>query len=441
MTRTIGLDVHKRQVTFCVLDAEGRVEQRGKVVCSREALESFATTSLRATDQVVLEATTNTWAVVEILEPHVERVVVSNPLRTRAIASAKIKTDKIDARVLAELLASGFLPEVWQPDVETRRYRALSSRRASLVADRTAIKNRLHSMLAMRLIEVPLPTLWSPRGRQWLDGLELDPEGRQMLDSDLRLLDAVEREITELELVMAKSAYPNEAVRLLMTLPGIGFTVAQGLLAAWGDISRFPNADKAAGYLGLAPSTRQSDRRCYHGSITKQGNSHARWLLVQAAQHLDRHPGPLGVFFRRLAKKKNRNIAVVAGARKLATIAWHMLKNREPYRYGLPTSTEAKLAQLRVMATGKRRRGGLPKGKPRPESHGSGQRTKAVPSLQQACEKEQLPKPKTTKEISPGERRVLIRTKTLKHAQSIQQSRRVPRKKATVDAGKELTQS
>jgi transposase len=330
MTRTIGLDVHKRQVTFCILDSQGQVAQRGKVVCSRDSLERFASSALQSTDQVVLEATTNTWAVVEILEPHVERVVVSNPLRTRAIASAKIKTDKIDARVLAELLASGFLPEVWQPDAETRRYRALSSRRASLVADRTAIKNRLHSILAMRLIEIPAARLWSPGGRKWLDQLELDPEGRQMLDSDLRLLDAVESEIAELELVMAKSAYPNETVQLLMTLPGIGLTVAQGLLAAWGDMARFPSADKAASYLGLVPSTRQSDRCCYHGSITKQGNSHARWLLVQAAQHLDRHPGPLGVFFRRLAKKKNRNVAVVAGARKLATIAWHMLKNREP---------------------------------------------------------------------------------------------------------------
>src|SRR5208282_3471726 len=101
---------------------------------------------------------------------------------------------------------------------------------------------------------------------------------------------------------------------------------------------------------------------CYHGPITKAGNGHARWVLIQAAQHLRMHPGPLGVFFRRLAKKKNYNVAVVATARKLVVIAWHMLTKNEPYRYARPLATEAKLQKLRVRATGKRRRTGPAKG-------------------------------------------------------------------------------
>lgn len=430
MTRYIGLDIHKRQVTFCFLDRDKRVLQQGRILCTREDLTSFATAILEPTDRLALEATTHTWAVVDILEPHVEQIVVSNPLRTRAIAEAKIKTDKIDSRVLAELLASGYLPQVWQPDQQTRRLRGLSHRRASLVADRTAIKNRLHSILAMRLVQIPFSTLWSKKGRAWLEQVELDPDGRQALDSDLRLLDTIEQEIEQLELLMAKSAYPDEQTRLLMTLPGFGLAVAQGLRAAWGDPTRFPSADKAASYLGLVPSTRQSDLRCYHGRITKQGNCHARWLLVQAAQHVDRHPGPLGVFFRRLVKRKNRNVAVVATARKLATIAWHMLRHREPYRYALPKSTEQKLAQLRVQVTGKKRKGGMPKGTPRPKNYGQGNPTRAIPSLQQICQREQLPEPKTANDISAGERRVLIRTKTLQHANCIQESRREPRAKA-----------
>ena len=119
-------------------------------------------------------------------------------------------------------------------------------------------------------------------------------------------------------------------MRLLMTLPGVNYVVALGLLAALGDVSRFPDGDHAAAYLGLVPSTRQSGRRCYQGPITKAGRSQARWLLTESAQHVARHPGPLGAFFRRLVRRKNRNVAITAVARKLVTIAFLMRKHNEP---------------------------------------------------------------------------------------------------------------
>jgi transposase len=121
-------------------------------------------------------------------------------------------------------------------------------------------------------------------------------------------------------------------MRLLVTLPGIDYVVAVVLMGALGDISRFCDGDHVASYLGLVPSTRQSGDHCYHGPITKRGRSHARWVLIQAAQHLSRTQGPLGAFFRRLARRKNYCVAVVAAARKLVTIAFLMLKNNEPYR-------------------------------------------------------------------------------------------------------------
>lgn len=427
MPRFIGWDIHKKQATICMLAADGRLLGRYRIPCTREALLKFARETLRPDDQMAMEATTHTWAVVEVLEPFVARIVVSNPLRTRAIAAAKIKTDRIDARVLAELLRAGYLPEVWQPDAETRRLRALTHRRAGLVADRTAVKNRLHATLAQRLIPVPFKTLFSPKGLEWLAQLELDDDGRQAVDSDLRLLTAIEHELQALADLLARLAYEREAVRLLMTLPGVDFAVAQGVLAAWGTIERFPDADHAAAFLGLVPSTRQSDGKCYHGRITKQGNSHARWLLIQAAQHLDSHPGPLGHFFRRLAKKKNRNVAVVAAARKMALIAFYMLKNNEPYRYALPDCSKTKLARLRVRATGKRRRGGTPKGTPRPASYGSGKSTRRVPGLAEVYHGEQLPPPTPPDRLAPGELRHLKATATLAYVQQIQQVQRRPR--------------
>src|SRR5690606_39207320 len=143
---------------------------------------------LEPTDAVVVEATTNTWAVVSILEPHVAEVVVSNPLRTRAIAAAKVKTDRIDALVLAQLLRSGFLPPVWRPDPETRARRSLTAERARFSHDRTRIQNRIHAVLHQRLIEPPAGELFSRRGLAWLQTLELDDAGRAELDRGLRRL-------------------------------------------------------------------------------------------------------------------------------------------------------------------------------------------------------------------------------------------------------------
>jgi hypothetical protein len=148
-------------------------------------------------------------------------------------------------------------------------------------------------------------------------------------------------------------------------------------------------------------------------------------MMVQAAQHIDVHPGPLGVFFRRIAKKKNRNVAVVATARKLITIAWHMLKNNEPYRYAQPKTVQAKMSRLRILATGKRKKGGLPKGSPRPASYGTGNNTKGVASLDSIYEQEHLP---ALPPLAPGEKAMLEHQKVTDYVDNIHKSHRVPKK-------------
>lgn len=223
---------------------------------------------------------------------------------------------------------------------------------------------------------------------------------------------------------LAQHAYDCPAAKLLMTLPGVDFAVAQTGLAALGDVTRFASPDRAAAYLGLVPSTRQSGEHCYHGPITRQGSGHARWMLVQAAQHLGKNPGPLGVFFRKLAKRKNRNVAVVATARKLVVIAWHMLRNNEPYRYSIPKSTQAKLDRLRVRATGERKKGGNPKGAPRPASYGSGKPTRAIASLDQVYANNSLP---TLSKKKPGEVAMLERNQLTDFEADLHKPRRVPK--------------
>ncbi len=315
MVRYVGLDVHKRVVEVCIVDQSGNVVHRERFALNRRTLESFATQILQPTDHVAFEATTNCWAVADALRPHVAKLVVSNPLATKAIAQAKVKTDKVDAHVLAQLLRCDFLPEVWQPDEATRRLREMTGRRSALVGQRTMMRNRIHSVLAMRLIEVSRKHLFDADGVEWLATVEIDAQGRTLIDSDLRQLEDLQKEIDSLDLELAKRGHASEPVKLLMTLPGADVATAESLLAAWGDFTRFPDADHAASYIGLAPSTKQSAEHCYHGPITKRGNSQARWMLIEAAQHLDKHPGPLGHFFRRLLKKKTRNVAVVAAAK------------------------------------------------------------------------------------------------------------------------------
>jgi transposase len=169
MPRCIGLDLHKRVLEVCILDQAGRIEARHRVHVDRDTLVAFADHELRADDRLAVETTTNTWPVVELLRPYVGEIVVSNPMATKAIAHAKVKTDKVDARMLAQLLRADFLPSVWQPDDDTARLRQLTGQRASLVADRIGMKNRIHAVLHQRLIPLPSERLFSQRGRQWLD--------------------------------------------------------------------------------------------------------------------------------------------------------------------------------------------------------------------------------------------------------------------------------
>ena len=420
-----ALDLHKQAVEAVVLHDDGSLRHRQRFPTTRAALVAFAQKHLGPTIPVAVEATFNTWPVVDVLTPHVGEVVVSNPLRTRAIAEAKIKTDKVDAFVLAQLLRLDFLPRVWIPDPATQLQRRATTERTQLTYDRTRLKNRIHSILHQRLIEAPQGDLFKPANLAWLRTLSLDDFGRSALDRLLRLLDQLELELLDVGNSLAAHAYHSPQVKLLMTLPGVDFAVAETVLATLGDITRFPSPDRAAAYLGLVPSTRQSGAHCYHGPITKQGSGHARWMLIQAAQHVAETPGPLGVFFRRLAKRKNRNVAVTATARKLVTITWHMLRHNEPYRYSIPKAAQAKFDRLRIRATGERKKGGNPKGQPRPATYGSGKPTRAIPSLDQVYASNSLPP--LAAQSKPGERAMLERNRLTGFEADLHQARRVPK--------------
>jgi transposase len=420
------MDVHKRFIEVCIIDAAGKVVFRGQVVCERKQLERFCRGKFKKTDRAALEATGNTWSVVAIVQPFVKQVVVSNPLKTKAIAEAKIKTDKVDALVLAQLLRCDYLPLVWQPDAETQHFRGLMTHRTGLMTQRSRIKNRIQSLLARWLLSPPCKVLWTKTGMAWLKSIipSLPAHEQLAMESNCRQLDSVDRELVLLDQKLAGEAYNDPRVQLLMTLPGINYAVAMGLLAALGDISRFRDGDHAASYLGLVPSTRQSANHCYHGHITKAGSGTVRSLLTQAAQHVSRHPGPLGAFFRRLAKRKNRNVAITATARKLVLVALLMLKNNEPYRYARPALMRQKFSHLGETATGKR--SPVLRGRPKP-------------CLSEIYEAVKLPAVKQPHELPRGERRMLEERKLVEFVEELYHPASPQRKaKPAVKAAKHL---
>jgi transposase len=355
--RSIGLDVGKRFAEVAISEPGRGTRSGGRISASPESLSAFAAT-LGPDDQVVLEATTNTWPIVELLERHAGRVVVSNPLRTRAIADAKTKTDTIDAATLAELLAADYLPTVWQPDPETRALRRRVAGRAALVAERTRLRNRIGAVLMRNLVACPWSDTFGVKGRVWLATVELPADERELVDLTLRLLDGLAAEIGLAEAGIARAVVDDRRVRRLLSIPGIGPQTATGLVALVGDVGRFRRPNKLVGYLGLDPIVHQSGGRpAYTGHISHAGQAHVRGLLVEAALGAARVPGPLHAFYARVAGRRGHAIAIVAVARKLAVLTWHLLTHDVDYRWAPARLTATKIRAVELAAGAPSRRG------------------------------------------------------------------------------------
>jgi transposase len=354
--RSIGLDVHRDfcEVAIC---EDGTVRSPGRVETTPEQLELFAQ-SLARTDRVALEVTGSAWEIARILEPHVARVVVVSPADT-GIRQARAKTDRLDARTLARLLAAGELDGVWSPDAWTRVLRRRLWRREQLVRARSRSKNEIHAVLVRRLVgRPPVSDLFGVKGRAWLAGLELPLEEAETIAACLRHVEFLDVEIAAVERQIARQALESPQVRRLMTVPGVNVICAATFLAAVGDIRRFPTARKLVGYLGLDPRVYQSGSSpAKGGRISKQGSPSARWALVEAAWSVVQQPGPLHAFYERIRARRGSKIAVVACARKLAVLFWCLLSRSEDYAHQQPSLTAKKLRLLEIRAGAKTLKG------------------------------------------------------------------------------------
>jgi transposase len=357
--RTIALDIHKRFAEVAVQE-RGEVRRMGRIGTSARELRAFAD-QLETTDHVVVESTAFTWALVELLSERAGRVTVSNPMRTQAIASAKVKTDKVDAKVLAQLGAADFLPEVWAPDRATLALRRQIAHRASPCAPADPTSQPGPRGAGAQLRGGALTDVFGKRARRFLERVELENSERAQLESALRLHHAVEAEVEAAEHSLAKEALANPDVRRLMTIPGVGMVTALAIVSVIGDVRRFPSARQLVGYLGLDPRVRQSGERAARiGRISRQGQSHARGLLIEAAHSAVKTPGPLRAFCARIQVRRGRQVALVAAARKLTVIAWHLLWKQEDYRFGGESLSRRKLRDLQNQANAPGRRVSYP---------------------------------------------------------------------------------
>jgi transposase len=326
MSVYVGIDVHRKRSQVAVIDSGGEVLANRNVPNGAVPILGVIG-GLPPGTPAAFEAAFGWGWLLELLEDYGFDPHLVHPLQCKAIASARLKNDKVDAAILAQLLRADLLPEAWIAPPAVRQLRALLRHRAQLVRLRTLLRNRIHAVLADHGQDRP-SGCWSGPGRGWLASLELPAVSREVIDDDLALIDALQVPIDRLDAEVRQRARSDPRVKILTQLPGVGTFTAMVILAEVGDITRFGSARKLASWAGLTPTVRGSDRTVRHGHISKQGSAWLRWILCEAAQTAKRHPD-YAASYAAIARRRGKKIATTAIARKLLTRAWHLLTDAE----------------------------------------------------------------------------------------------------------------
>lgn len=321
----VGLDLHKEKVYAAVMDEKGTIVKEESFRNKKEDFTQFFQGINKA--QIAMEAIGFCHPTYDLLKSMGYDVSVAHPLKTRIIGEAKIKTDKIDSKVLAHLLRSDLLPTSYVPEKQVRALRDIVRQRAFLVRMRNRMKNKIHAELSKRWINPEVPDIFTKAGKTVLRDLHIDA-----VNTYLNLADVLEEQINDVTQRIESIAREHDDVKLLMTIPGIGYYSALLIYSEIGDINRFTNSHKLCSYAGLIPSTRQSGNTTFHGHITKQGSKWLRWILIQCTYVHVKYDTHLTRFYHKLARKKGKKVAVVATANKLLRVMYQMLKNKEPFQ-------------------------------------------------------------------------------------------------------------
>src|SRR5437016_9746512 len=267
----VGVDLHQRFCCMTALEARGKILQAGPVTNEKLALRRYFRQFRGQEVEVAVEACGFWPAFREVVEPEVKRLVLVHPQGVKAIASAKLKNDRVDSATLAHLLRCDLLPESWKADRETQARRQQVRLRATLVRQRTRLKNQVHAVLHQQGLRSPVTDLFGKRGRLWLAGVKLPEQARESAQACLRMIDHYGEEIQKQNLQLSEKAKQDKRARWLQTIPGIGECSAMMLLAEIGDIGRFGSKEALCSYAGLVPRVRESAGKAGRGGSTRQG--------------------------------------------------------------------------------------------------------------------------------------------------------------------------
>jgi transposase len=324
--------MHKHFSEVAVLDEGGQVIDRQRLEHGDAGAMDRFFRPLAGQAVVAVEAVRNWYWLYEFLEERGVEVKLVHSRKLRVIAESKVKTDKIDALVLAQMERIGYLPQAYIPSRPVRDQRELLRYRMTLVRMRTGLKNRIHALLDKLNIQHSFSDLFGTAGRKFLAAVELRRVYREELDNYLELLDDVAARIETAGREIKAQLVADARAELLMTIPGVGQLSAHLLLCEIGDIDRFPSPSKLCAYGGIVPATRQSAEHRWQGRITHEGSRYIRWAMVEAACKAPSHDRYLGQFYRRVAARRGPLKARVAVARKLLAAVWHVLTDSQPYR-------------------------------------------------------------------------------------------------------------
>ena len=334
----IGIDVHKITCVATIKDGRGRKLEQLDFANDRDGIRWFIghvreEYGRRGPVRAVCESTANYWIRLhDTLEEHGIDTALAHPAKTKVIAHAKLKDDKLDSEMLADLLRAGLIYESFVPDRYYRDLRSLVRTRLGCVREATRHKNRVHAILAKYDHKPPARGLFSKLGTAWLSQIDLSETDRMSLDVHLDAVEMSAKHVTRIESRIAKIASDDKRARLLMTIPGISYVTALTLISEIVDIGRFNTAEKFAASGGVIPSHRNSASTYRGGGITKQGSVWMRNAIVEAAATTARHDERMKRIYERIRRRRGAMKARVAVARHMLEIIWHMLTNNEEYR-------------------------------------------------------------------------------------------------------------
>lgn len=314
----IGIDLHKAFFQACAVTATGTRSWESRYRRTPEGIARFIARGVGAGDAIAVEATGPTWAFVDRLQPTGASVCVVDPRKTKLKAGFAAKTDRLDARRLADALRRESVVSIYIPPPAVRELRELCRGRHQLVRVRTRLAQMIRALLLRNDAgEPPGTRLYAPRALDWLQQVQLAPEAERTLRRLERVYRAVHVDAHAADVETKQRAALDPVARALAGMTGIGPILALTIRAEIGDVSRFRRGPELASYAGLVPRVDRSADRAYHGRITREGSPWLRWALVEAAMHAMKRADRTGRWARRLAVRKGLYKARVALARVL----------------------------------------------------------------------------------------------------------------------------